>query len=79
MGQKKDCIPGDSTSDSSERLLPSSRGGQYIYGCGEGGIHAMKHIFFQKVSASLVKITASHEEHVSLCFSRREELEELDS
>ena len=34
---------------------------------GEGGVHAIKHVFFffflQKIAASLMKIAASHEEH----------------
>ena len=33
--------------------------GEYICGFGEGGIHAIKHIFFQKVSTSLVKRKSS--------------------
>ena len=35
--------------------------GQYICDFGEGGIHAIHHIFFQ-VSVSLVKLFARHEE-----------------
>ena len=34
--------------------------GEYICGFGEGGIHAIKHIFFQKVSISLVKRNSHH-------------------
>ena len=56
LEQNEDCSPGDSPSDSSERLLLSGRGGQYMYDCGEGGVHAMKHIFFQKVSTGLLKL-----------------------
>ena len=43
----EDCSPGDSTSDSSEKLL--QRGwvvGQYVCGFGEGRLHVIKHIFF---------------------------------
>ena len=29
---------------------------KYIYDFGEGGIHSIKHIFFQKVSAGLIKL-----------------------
>ena len=36
----------------------------YIYNFGEGGIHAVKHIFFQKVSTSLVNFD-SHKEQSS--------------
>ena len=32
----------------------------YIFGFGEEGIYIIKYIFFQKVSASLVKLSASH-------------------
>ena len=43
----EDCSPGDSTSDNSEKLLQRGSGeGQYICDFGEGGVHAMKHIFF---------------------------------
>ena len=74
--QNEEYSPGISISDISEKLWGD---GQFVCDFGKGRIQVIKHIFFQKVSASLVKITASHEEHVSLCFSRREELEELDS
>ena len=40
--------------------------GQYISDSSEGRIHAIKHIFFQKVSASLMKLSASHEKQLSL-------------
>ena len=47
LGQHEDCSPGDSTSDSSERLLQRGPGeGQYICDSGEGRVHAVKHIFF---------------------------------
>ena len=66
LGQSQDYSPGDIISDSSEKLLQRGRReGQYICDFGEEGVHAIKHIFFlQKVSASLVKVTASHEERV---------------
>ena len=40
----------------------------YIYICdfGEGGIHTIEHIFFQKVSAYPMKFSASHEKQSSL-------------
>ena len=37
----------------------------YIFGFGEEGIYIIKHIFFQKVSASLVKLSASHKKQLS--------------
>ena len=50
LGQNEDYSPGDSTSDSSEKLLQRGRGeGQYICDFGEGGAHAMEHIFFAEV------------------------------
>ena len=65
LGQNEKCSPGDSTSDSSEKLLQSGRWeGQYICGFGEGRICATKHIVFQKVSAILVKLSTSHHEAV---------------
>ena len=56
MGQNEDYSLGDSTSDSSEKLLQRGREkDQYIRDFGEGGIHEAKHIFSQKVSTSLMK------------------------
>ena len=44
--QNKDYSPGDTISDSSEKLLQRVRGnGQYIYNFVEGGVHANKYIF----------------------------------
>ena len=37
----------------------------YIYGLGEGRVHAIKYTFLQKVAASFVEVTASHEEQMS--------------
>ena len=67
MGQNEDYSPGDSNSDSSEKLLQRGRGqeGQYICDFGEGGVHA---IIFQKFSAGHVKVTASHEEQSLMIF-----------
>ena len=49
-----------------EKLLLRGRGdGQYICDFGEGGMYATRHIFSQKVSASLVKLSACHEVHSS--------------
>ena len=45
------------------QMAPKMQGGGrsvYIFGFGEEGIYIIKHIFFQKVSASLVKLSASH-------------------
>ena len=63
MGQNEDCSLGDSTSDSSEKLLQISREeGQHTKDFGEGGIHAIKHIFSQKASTSLVKSLLANKE-----------------
>ena len=60
MEQNKDCSTVDSTSDSSEKLLQRGRKkGQYICDFGEGRVHSIKHIFFQKLSASLEKLFAN--------------------
>ena len=42
-------------------------GGQHICDCGEGGIHAIKHIFSQKVFASFMKLSALHKKQSSPC------------
>ena len=39
--------------------------GQYICDFGEGGAHAIRHIFFAEVSASHMKVTANHKEQTS--------------
>ena len=53
FGQNEYDSPGDSTSDSSEKLLQRIEGeGQYICDFSEQGVHSIKHIFLQKVSAS---------------------------
>ena len=47
MGQNGDCSPGESTSDSSKKLLQISKGeSNCIWNFDEGVIHAIKHIFF---------------------------------
>ena len=52
LEQNEDYSLKDNISDSSEKLLQRGRGeGQYIVDFGEGGVHAIKHIFFFQVSA----------------------------
>ena len=47
LGPNEVYSPGDSVSVSSEKVLQRGRvEGQYICSFGEGGAHAMKHIFF---------------------------------
>ena len=47
LGQCEDCSPGESTSDSSTRLLQRGRGErQYMCEFGEGGVYAIKNVFF---------------------------------
>ena len=66
MRKNENYRPGDSISDSSEKLLQRGRReSQYICDLGERGVHAVKHIFLQRVSAVLMKVTASHEEKTS--------------
>ena len=49
LGQNEDCSLGDSTSDSSERLLQRGRGeGQYIR-FGEGGVPCNQALILQEV------------------------------
>ena len=53
FGTKWRLQPGDSASDSSERLLQRSRGeGKYVCDFDEGGVHRIKHSFYKRFSAS---------------------------
>ena len=53
LRQYEDCSLGDSTSDSSEKLLQRGRGeGQHAHDFGEGVVHAIKHLPLPKYSAS---------------------------
>ena len=85
-GHNQDCSPGDSTPESSEKLLQRWGVGvefsvSVIFG--EVGIHATRHIFFQEISAGFVKpllvmrISCCHERF--WCFFRYEEIQELGS
>ena len=40
-------------------------GGQHVCDFGEGWLYAIKHMIFQKVSASLMKLSTIHEEQSS--------------
>ena len=47
------CSMGDNISEGSEKLLQRGRGeGQDIGNFGEGGVHAINHIFLQKIPGS---------------------------
>ena len=66
LGQNEDCSPGDSTSDSSERLLQRGRGErQYICDFGKGGVCAIKHIFSVESFCWCHDTSASHEKQSS--------------
>ena len=65
--------------DSSEKLLQRSRWqGKYTCDLDEGGIQAIKHVFFQKVPTSFVEsllVTRnSHRPEGFWCFSKYEEM-----
>ena len=61
VGQNEDYSPGDSISESSEKLLQRSKGEcQYIWNSGEGEVHAIKHFFF-----FFLQVSASQEEQMS--------------
>ena len=65
-GQNEDHMLGDNTSESSEKLLQrSNEEGQHMHNFGERRIEAIKHIFFQKFSASLMKFSVNHEDQSS--------------
>ena len=56
IGGKMKNSPGDSTFHTALRNCKRGRGNsRNISDFGEGGVHSTKHIFFQKVSTSLVK------------------------
>ena len=55
LGQKWGLQPGDSTS-APQRWGQGRGEGQYICDSGKERLHGIKHIFFQKVSAGLVKL-----------------------
>ena len=61
LRQNEDSSPGDSTSDNSEISPKRQKEGQYIYDFCEGRVHAIKHIFSQKISANLMRNSHHHE------------------
>ena len=53
LGQNEDFSLGDSTSDSSEKLLQRGRGGKLIYvTLVKGDFSAIKHLSYERFSAS---------------------------
>ena len=77
LEQNEDCSTVDSTSDSSEKLLQIGRWvHQYICDFGEGRVHVVKHIFFQKL---LLCMKENHHHEGFWCFSRYEVIQELHS
>ena len=69
LGQNEDYSLGDSISESSEKLLQRSGGGggkvsMYVI-LVKGEYMQSSTYFLQKISASLVKVTASHKEQTS--------------
>ena len=66
MGQNEDCSPGDNIPDSSEKLPQRGRGKVSIDVILVQGEYMQSSTYFLlKVSASLVQVTASHEEQAS--------------
>ena len=72
MEPNQDYSQGDNLSDSSEELLQKGRGEVSIHMILVKSVHEIKHIFWQKV-------TASHEEQMSwlMIFSRYEKMQEI--
>ena len=66
LKQNEDCSLGDSTSDTSEKLLWRGRGKGYICDFGEGRVPAIKHIFFFR--RILLVMRSSHHHEGFLCF-----------
>ena len=52
LGQNEACGPGDSTSDSSEKLFQRGSERVNIWDFGERGVHAIKHLSYERFSAS---------------------------
>ena len=66
MGQNEDCSPGDSISDSPEKFLQSGREkiSKYVI-LVKGEFMQSSAYFLQKVTTSLVKVSASNEAPLS--------------
>ena len=70
-GQNEDYSPGESSSDSSEKLLQRDSGEDgYKLAFGEGGIYAIKHICFCR--RFLLVMRRSYHPEKFYCFSRYE-------
>ena len=60
LGQNEDCSLGDSTSDSSEKLLQRCSGGKSIYKIlVKGEFNTIKHSFHERFSASHEELMSS--------------------
>ena len=71
LGQNEDYSPGDSSSDSSEKLLQRDSGeNRYKLDFGEGGIYAIKRICFCR--RFLLVMRRSYHPKEFYCFSRYE-------
>ena len=75
LGQNEDCSPGDSMSDSSERLLQRVSGGRLIHRIlVKGEFNEIKHLFYKRFSASHKELMSSWRDllvqllsHVQIC------------
>ena len=66
LGQYEDCSLGDSTSDSSAKLFQRGSGERrYICDFGEGGVHAIEHIFFAESLCWSHEASACHKKVVT--------------
>ena len=61
LGQNEDYSPGDSISESSEKLLQRGDRKVKTYAVLVKGVHAVKPIFLEKATVSLMEVAASHE------------------
>lgn len=67
MAQNEDYSLGGSLSDSSKKLLQRGRGNDSIYVIlVKREVHVTRHRILLKVAASLMKVTMSHDEQMSL-------------
>ena len=77
LGKNEDCSLGDSTSDSSERLLQRGSGGRWIYKIlVKGEFNALKHLLYKRILL-FMRNWCHHEG--SYCFSWYEVMQGLGS
>ena len=59
LGQNEDSRPGDSISENSEKLLQRDSGLRSVCDFSEGGVSAIKHLFYKRFPASREELKSS--------------------